>query len=419
MRAARLVVFVPRAIAFLAFLMLTAGFNGELRAQTLDDGARELARKVLGNLNLHRGDTLALPAELESHSSLPQVQVAAAFKAFLDELHRNGVQGTIGAPPAAGLSVAVAFSENLTAYLWVAVIRRDLSAETVLVASVPRSVVPVEPPQTPAVTLHKQLLWSQAEQMLDVLPLGPPARKESGMVVLEPERIVLYRQDQWHWRTDSAAAVPHAYPWPRDVRGRLADMGDGLKVFLPGTLCDVTTEKIAGAHCKENSDPWLVAFGQTFAQIGRLSRGKNFFEGEPGGGGMPPRFSLAVLGGGQADLVWYVATLLDGRAVLYENASKPIATFAGWGSDVAVLRTECGQGWQFLVTRTGDWEERDAVQAFEIVEQQAVPVSDPVDFSGPVTALWAEAGGGSAIGVSRNLKTGQYEAYELSITCSH
>src|SRR5690348_17547001 len=73
------------------------------------------------------------------------------------------------------------------------------------------------------------------------------------------------------------------------------------------------------------------------------------------------------------------------------------------------------QRWPILVTRDGDWTQPDAIQAFDIVEHQAVPVSAPLDFNGPITALWPE-GENEALAVSRNLKTGLYEAYLLRAT---
>ena len=74
--------------------------------------------------------------------------------------------------------------------------------------------------------------------------------------------------------------------------------------------------------------------------------------------------------------------------------------------------------WQLLVTRPGDWTQPDAIQAFEIIERQAVAISQPVEFDGPVTALWPASDAKSANAVVHNLKTGQYEAHSLTINCS-
>ena len=59
------------------------------------------------------------------------------------------------------------------------------------------------------------------------------------------------------------------------------------------------------------------------------------------------------------------------------------------------------------------------MQAFEIVERQAVAVGAPVEFLGPVMEMheWAD-GTGSAVVISRNLKTGRYAAFTLTVSGS-
>jgi len=40
-----------------------------------------------------------------------------------------------------------------------------------------------------------------------------------------------------------------------------------------------------------------------------------------------------------------------------------------------------------------------------------------LEFAGEITALWTEAKGASAIAVSHNSETGNYEAFRLSMAC--
>jgi len=46
-----------------------------------------------------------------------------------------------------------------------------------------------------------------------------------------------------------------------------------------------------------------------------------------------------------------------------------------------------------------------------------VLVSLPVDFNGPIAALWSESNGNTAVAVSQNLESGKYEAYRLTLAC--
>lgn len=94
-----------------------------------------------------------------------------------------------------------------------------------------------------------------------------------------------------------------------------------------------------------------------------------------------------------------------------------IATIPGLGSDLVTLTSDCGNGWQLLATKPGDWTASDSVQAYEFENTQAIPVGRAIDFDGPVTALWPSESGKMAHAIVRNLKSGFYEAYSISITC--
>ncbi|MGH8246529.1 MAG: hypothetical protein ACREUU_08855 [Gammaproteobacteria bacterium] len=139
--------------------------------------------------------------------------------------------------------------------------------------------------------------------------------------------------------------------------------------------------------------------------------GRNFFVRD----NLPPFFSVAGVED-QGNVYWIFAGL-DGRARLYDKALAPAGTFSGWGSDIAGIETRCGSGRQVLVTRPSDSIEPDSIQAFEIVNQQAVATSPPLELPGPVTALWQAEGKNAAVVVSRSLKTGRYAAFHLSISC--
>jgi hypothetical protein len=108
-------------------------------------------------------------------------------------------------------------------------------------------------------------------------------------------------------------------------------------------------------------------------------------------------------------------TNLDGRTRLFEHSDeRPFAIVDGLGSEIATVQTKCGSGWQVLTTRPGDWTEADAIQAYEVQDHQLVPVGAAVDVPGPVMSL-----DDSGIAVVRNLKTGKYEAFNITITCGH
>ncbi len=74
-----------------------------------------------------------------------------------------------------------------------------------------------------------------------------------------------------------------------------------------------------------------------------------------------------------------------------------------------------------LASGTGDWTQPDSIQGYVSSDPQgqAVASGDPVAFDGPVVSLQPAGKEGSARAVARNLKTGNYEAYIVTATCSY
>ena len=141
------------------------------------------------------------------------------------------------------------------------------------------------------------------------------------------------------------------------------------------------------------------------------ARGKNFFSTDK----VAAFFTVAGVEDSEG-LLWAFAGV-DGRAHLYDWSLEPAGTVSGWGSDIAGIKSNCGNGRQILATRRGDPPEPDAIQAFEIADRQPVAVSLPVEFPGPITALWQDETESRSVAVSRDLRTGRYVAFHLSISC--
>lgn len=84
--------------------------------------------------------------------------------------------------------------------------------------------------------------------------------------------------------------------------------------------------------------------------------------------------------------------------------------------DRAVLAPNCGVDDPVLASGSGDWTESDFIQIYEGSHQRGA-VSQQIQFAGPVLALWASEDGKTGRVVSRNLKTGAYEASIVSVSC--
>jgi len=149
--------------------------------------------------------------------------------------------------------------------------------------------------------------------------------------------------------------------------------------------------------------------------------GRNFFDGrlmsERGEERQLPSFFSAAALPMNGSVLWILEGV-DGRTRVFSNTYQAIETFSGLGSDVASVKSGCGNDWLVLADAATDSTEPDSVRAYEIGRRQAVAVSPSVEFPGPITALWPAADGDSALAVCRNFETRRYEAYSLSVSCS-
>ena len=131
---------------------------------------------------------------------------------------------------------------------------------------------------------------------------------------------------------------------------------------------------------------------------------------------MAPFYSAAPVED-QGRTFWLLAGL-DGRTGIVDASLEAAGTIPGWGSDIAGVDARCGSGSQVMATRATGAGEPDAVQVFSVANGTSAPLAEAVAFAGPVTALWP-AGAASALAVERNLTTGKYAAYLLTVACGN
>ncbi len=383
-----------RPLRLFPLFLAVFGLPAALHAGPLEMAASQLAAAVV--LQFPSGQGVAL--EVRNISSLDATEVAAVRRALETELQNRSV--LFLAKGLAPINLRVTLSENLEGYLWVAEIRRGDTSEVILL-SVPRPGEGLPPVSAPAMEIRKQLFWQQADPILDWAMPGSAAGSPTPLLVLESTRLALYQRTSDRWVAGPSFAIPRFQAWAREDRGWLSVVGDAVTVSLPGTTCRGTWQGAASLTCQQTAQPWMPT--PVPLQFGGADRG------------LPPAFSYAVLSQKGKSLL--LAAGFDGLARLYEEGSDATASFPAWGSDLVGVSSSCGSGSQVLVTGAGDYTQPDTIRAFEIHERQAVPVSAPVNFSGPVTALWPASDGTGAVAVVRNLETALYEAYRFTVSC--
>jgi hypothetical protein len=398
-----------RWLRYAGFLLILTLLSVSSMAAEWTSPEEQLARKVAGATGPG-----AVALEITNRSSLTRTEFDEIRRGLTTQLAYLGLR-FVNADQAAG-SVKITLSEDLQNYVWVAEVHQGNSESSVAMVSIPRLATSAVIHDNAGLTVRKTLLWTQDNKILDAAVLdGNP----SHLAVLSADNLGLYGYRDGRWQPEQSLPIPHSRPWPRDLRGRLILRQDHLfDAHLPGVFCQSTTTAPLALTCRESDDPWPVGNDQ-FRLSAFFASTRNFFTGVlvPGVGRQttaPAFYSAATLPREKYTLALFAG--VDGQVHMLDGITDRTAGNIGWGSDIASVHTECGPGWQVLATQSGAGP-GDTVRAYEVPDREPVLVSQALDFSGSITAMWAESNGNTAVAVSRNGETGKYEAYRLTIAC--
>jgi hypothetical protein len=294
--------------------------------------------------------------DLKNISSLSAADAGSIREAIQAELIRRGFR--IGPTASStGIDVRLTLSEGSDSYVWVAEWRGKDEAQTAIVAVPKASDAGVNGTKN-SVRLESKLMWQQPDRLLDFAVLTGPDNSASTIVTLEPGRVRWYSSGKVERGFSHGFDVLRKTPSPRDVRG-IIDV-EGKKVLLPEMECQGDIENATQMKCIPSQD----------------------------------------------------ATLLDVARIHVPGHEE---------SESALLGERCDGRFVILASGNGDWTQPDSIQGYALadLEGQATVSGSPIEFDGPVLALYREGKQSAARAVVHNLKTGNYEAYIVTATCSH
>jgi len=349
---------------------------------------------------------------LRNASSLPEDQVAAIGHVLERQLRGAGVQ--LHSTHDAATDIQVIFSENQRGWLWIAEVRQGTENRVVMI-ELPVERVTNSPSNAALVTLRSSLLLSTREPLLDLQMFRSPLET---MAALTPSGVVLYEQQNGHWKPSRTLPILTNLSLPRDPRGRIVTSTDHpFDVYLPGQSCTASTDANAAItlNCHAGDDPWPLGAQRAFYNSAR-----NYFTGlmAPGlGRTLPPFYSTAALA--RAKYTLWIFTGVDGhvRALDGVNEHQLGSAARSWGADIAAIQTTCGSGTQVLATENGNDSNSDALQAFEIADREPSAASAPLKFNGSITAMWPTADNTAATAIIHTSQGG-YDAYSISLACN-
>jgi hypothetical protein len=358
---------IHRVVKHLALLLLSSAACG---AGPLDDAARELARKVAPHLGAM--DVARVTWKKESGVAAPPLaEWGSAQNAFTQAIRKR-----VRTPMP--VDVTVTLSENVKGPLLIAEMDDDSGHAVEMVAFV-RQQTPVSAPM--GIQVEKRLVWEQEGPMLDWLAA------DDQLFVLDPQGLTRLERRDGRYQVAERALL--ALPVLRDLRGVLARDGDSLFADAAGQLCHGAWKPKLDLRCETG---------------GGFLAGRNTLAAPD----LPPHFSRGEMG------VETLITEMDGRVHLYDSARKPLATFDGWGPDFAILSNSCAR-MKIVVAGSEDRSSSDTLTLYDVLNHMPARASDPSPEPGPVLSLASE--GSSARAVVKNLKTGHYEAYSISVDC--
>jgi hypothetical protein len=300
------------------------------------------------------GPSHEISLDVKNISTLDPVEVTAIRQALQGELRRREILVTPVRMSEA--QVQVTLSEGAGGRVFVVDIHHGPEQQISLLP-VPNEPAFVNGRQRERLTLTAKFVWEQPERFLDFMLLDGIPEAQSVLLVVETDRLAYYQSKDLQWSVSRTIPIRRFRPAPRDVRGRIILPQN--KIVLTDAECSGRLASAEDVHCSFTSS---------------LNVWPTFVSYLPG-----HDRTLAI--------------------PLYEMCNEEPVT---------------------LASGTGDWTQPDSLQAFERTQSEPppIPVGNALDFEGPIMSLLADKEDDVARVVVHNLKTGNYEAYLVTATCS-
>jgi hypothetical protein len=296
-------------------------------------------------------------------SSLDSSSAAAVDVALRTQLQRHSFSLAPENPAAAQSAVRLqlSLSESADEYVWVLQLLNDSSdaaAGPVMIVSAPKADSVDAGANAQSLLLEKRFLWKQPGKFLDFALQKDAPSGELTLLVLETNRLTTYKLAGSEWQLSRTSPIPQATSPSRDPQGAI-NLKEG-KISLNGVEC-VGDPGLAGVlQCKTSTPP-------------RILRG-------------------------------------------------PFVTIPGLPNGLGTaVPDRCGGELVSLFSADGDWTQSDSIRAYlaKGIPLPARAAGNTLEFTGPVMALHSDLEGSATRAVVHNLKTGEYEAYIVTATCSN
>jgi hypothetical protein len=315
----------------------------------------EAVHALAEKIALAAAPSRVLQFDVKNMSTLSPAEAAAVRQGLENQL--KDLHFRFATTSSVEVRVEVTFSDSTEGRIAVAAVRHG-NEQQIIVLPVPNERAFTERRQRESLTLTAELVLEQPEEILDFAVFNFPPPLESTLLIVEPGRLVFYRSRGSEWELMRTMRILSSTPPGRDMQAMIKI--DRNEIMLSNATCSGLLSNPEEVHC-DSSGPW-----------------RSWSSGPRG---------------------------VPGRE----------------GSVSTELSEKCEGGLIELVSGSGDWTQPDSIQPFEYAQAgvPAVPAGNTLNFDGPVMSLMSNGMGVIARVVVHNLRTGNYEAYLVTATCSH
>jgi len=222
-----------------------------LRADSLEDAARSLARKAAEVPQRERLFSLTW----QNHSSLADDRSEAMKQSFSEQL-RNENLVLKQEPNAPVLQVSI--EETPASYILVASVPAS-NGSAIRIAKLPRASLPSREISGTPLRFVKELIWQQSEPILDALEAGEGQQKLGPLLILGRDSLSLYRRENDRWELQDLKHIPASEKAVRAPRGQIqfsTGSEQQIALLLPGQSCEVTIAEKIGLNCQGAPRQW-------------------------------------------------------------------------------------------------------------------------------------------------------------------
>lgn len=325
--------------------------------KTWNDAVAQIASQVAAALS----PSASILLDVKNISSIDASYAGAIRLATESELRRHSFQlvsSTTGsAQPVIQLQLTL--SESAGAYVWVAEISQQAPQEPSappIIVSVPKTAFSNDGSGSQSLSLQARFAWKQPERFLDFALMSDPASGMPRILVLMPNQIALYEFFDSQWKLSRTAFIPQNASRSRDPGGEI-NVKEGY-ASVAGLKCTGQPNLTGDVQC--------AASAPFRAPVHAIDIS-----------GVPHSLGTAIPGTCRDEMIW-------------------------------------------LYTGEGDWTEADSIQGY-LAKGAALPMAPSggaIHLDGPVLSLRPDPDTSSARAVIHNLKTGNFEAYTVTATCS-